>query len=57
VKEALQLLQQLAAEKFYGSVLVKFEAGRVTIIKKEQSIKPAESYYQNNWGGRSGNSY
>jgi len=41
MNELFQLLRQLEAARFYGSVEVKFEAGQVTVIKKTESIKPA----------------
>lgn len=39
--EAISLIRQLARERFYGALTLKFEAGRITTIKKEQTIKPA----------------
>jgi len=39
--EALNLIRQLVRERFYGALTLKFEAGRITTIKKEQTIKPA----------------
>jgi hypothetical protein len=42
VNEAIELIRQLGRERFYGALTLKFEAGRLTIIKKEQTIKPAE---------------
>jgi hypothetical protein len=41
MNEALELIRQLARERFYGALTLKFEAGRVTTIKKEQTIKPS----------------
>ena len=38
----LHYLRELAARKFWGSVTLKFEAGRVVHIKKEESVKPDE---------------
>jgi hypothetical protein len=43
MNEAFDLIGQLARERFYGAVTIKFEAGRITIIKKEQTIKPSTS--------------
>jgi hypothetical protein len=40
MNEAVELIRQLARERFYGAVTLKFEAGQITIIKKEQTIKP-----------------
>jgi hypothetical protein len=39
--EALNLISQLARDRFYGALTLKFEAGRVTTIKKEETFKPA----------------
>lgn len=33
-------LIELARKKFYGEVRVKFEAGEVMIVRKEESFKP-----------------
>jgi hypothetical protein len=40
MNEAIELLRQLAHERFYGALTLKFEAGRITTLKKEQTIKP-----------------
>lgn len=34
-----ELLKEMFKQDFYGSVEVKFEAGRVTIVRKTQSVK------------------
>jgi len=36
----IEMLHQLARARFYGALTLKFEAGRITTIKKEQTIKP-----------------
>ena len=36
------LLNQLQSERFYGAVTLKFEAGQIVIIKKEQTLKPRD---------------
>ncbi len=36
------LIQELSDAKFYGSLTLKFEAGKVVILKKEETLKPAE---------------
>jgi hypothetical protein len=38
MNEAIDLLRQLARERFYGALTLKFEAGRITALKKEQTI-------------------
>jgi hypothetical protein len=40
--EIIALVRQLIRERFYGALTLKFEAGRITTIKKEQTIKPAD---------------
>jgi hypothetical protein len=35
----IELLHQLVRERFYGALTLKFEAGHITTIKKEQTIK------------------
>jgi hypothetical protein len=42
MNEAIELVRQLVRERFYGALTMKFEAGKVTTIKKEQTIKPSE---------------
>jgi len=41
MNEAIELIRQLVRERFYGALTLKFEAGHLTIIKKEQTIKPS----------------
>ena len=41
MNEALELVRQLVRDRFYGALTLKFEAGQITTIKKEQTIKPA----------------
>jgi hypothetical protein len=40
MEETFALIRRLATERFYGSVTLKFEAGQVVILKKEETIKP-----------------
>jgi hypothetical protein len=50
MNELIQLLRQLEASRFYGSVEVKFEVGQITVIRKTESIKPGASDHRNNRG-------
>jgi hypothetical protein len=34
------LLQSLANSKFYGALVLKFEAGKIVLLRKEETIKP-----------------
>lgn len=49
MNDAIELIRCLSRERFYGAVTVKFEAGKVVCLKKEETIKPA------NRGNLSGN--
>ncbi len=40
MNELTQLLRQLEAARFYGSLEVKFEAGKVTLIRRTETINP-----------------
>ena len=42
MNEAIELVRQLSRERFYGALTLRFEAGRITTIKKEQTIKPTD---------------
>lgn len=42
MEEILRLLQKLAYDRFYGSLTMKFEAGRVVVLKKEETLKPTD---------------
>ena len=44
----LTMLRQLEAEHFYGSVELKYEAGRVVLIRKSETLKPTEPNHGNN---------
>ncbi len=46
--EIFALIRRLAIEKFYGSITLKFEAGQVVVLKKEETIKPKD--YRDNRG-------
>ena len=35
----LELIKILAVNRFYGKLVISFEAGRVAHLKKEESIK------------------
>jgi len=35
-----KLLQQVEREKFYGTISPKYSAGRLDLIRKEETIKP-----------------
>jgi hypothetical protein len=39
MNETIELLKRLAREHFYGAVTVKFEAGNVVYLKKEETFR------------------
>lgn len=41
MNETIELLKNLSREGFYGAVTIKFEAGNVVYVKKEETLKPA----------------
>jgi hypothetical protein len=40
MNELFELIQQLVREGFYGALTIKFEAGNVVVLKKEETLKP-----------------
>jgi len=46
--ETLRLIRELHQQRFYGSLTLKFEAGEIVVVKKEETIKPAN--YRDNRG-------
>ena len=36
------LIRELAESRFYGSLTLKFEAGKVVTLKKEETLKPQD---------------
>ncbi len=42
LKEVVLYLSRLARERFYGSVELKFEAGRVVVIRVNRTLKPED---------------
>jgi hypothetical protein len=41
-KSAIDYLHRLASEKFWGALTIKFEAGRIVHIRREENLKPEE---------------
>lgn len=54
VEQAHALLSELAAAHFYGAVEVRFDNGKITVIKKTESIKPTSGDPRNNRGSHNG---
>jgi len=36
----LKILNNLVKTRFYGKIILQFEAGNITLIKKEETLKP-----------------
>jgi hypothetical protein len=43
MNELSQLLRELEATRFYGSLELKFEAGKLVLLKKTETLKPTQS--------------
>jgi hypothetical protein len=41
------LITELEADRFYGNVELRFEAGKVVLLKKTETIKPNNGYRDN----------
>lgn len=52
-----QVLSQLANERFYGSVELKFEAGCVVLLRKTETIKPNKRGDRDSRGQQNERSY
>lgn len=46
--ELIEMLKKLEQGRFYGSLEIKLEAGKVVLIRKSESFKPTEPNYGNN---------
>jgi hypothetical protein len=42
LSNTIRLLARLGREKFYGKIVISFEAGAITTLRKEETIKPAD---------------
>jgi hypothetical protein len=42
MRKLIELIQRLIDSRFYGELLLKFEAGKVVFCKKTESIKLGE---------------
>jgi hypothetical protein len=46
-----RVLSQLEHDRFYGSVEIKYEAGKIVLLRKTETIKPGPEGYRMNRGG------
>jgi hypothetical protein len=44
------LLQEMARRRFYGSLEIKLEAGKVVLLRKTETIKPVADDCRDNRG-------
>ena len=49
-QNATEILRELEKVGFYGSVEIKFEAGRVVLIRKTETIRPTVENCRENRG-------
>jgi hypothetical protein len=47
MKTTSQMLNELEAQGFYGTLEIKFEAGHVVLLKKTETLKPTQNYGDN----------
>lgn len=45
-----QLLLELERQRFYGSLEIKLEGGKVVLLRKTETIKPTEENRRDNRG-------
>ena len=45
-----ELLRSLEAGRFYGSLELKYESGRIVVARKTESLKLSEPDFRNNRG-------
>jgi hypothetical protein len=48
------LLEEMARRRFYGSLEIKLEAGKVVLLRKTETIKPVADDCRGNRGGKNG---
>jgi hypothetical protein len=47
MNELIEMLKKMEQGRFYGSLEIKFEAGKIVLIRKSESFKPADPTYRN----------
>jgi hypothetical protein len=48
--ELIAMLRQLEAARFFGSLELKFESGKVVLLKKTETLKPMQPSCGDNRG-------
>jgi hypothetical protein len=46
----IEMLSTLCRDRFYGSVEIKFEAGKPVLLRKTETIRPVDENYRENRG-------
>jgi hypothetical protein len=47
-----EVLRDLERDRFFGSLEIKFEAGRAVLLRKTETLKPANESCRDNRGDR-----
>jgi len=42
MQNTVRLLSRLCAERFYGKLVISIEDGKITLLRKEENIRPSE---------------
>jgi hypothetical protein len=42
MNKLINFIKDLISKRFYGSLLIKFESGKIVYLKKEETIKLSE---------------
>lgn len=50
MRELAEMLRELESARFYGSLEVKFEAGRIILLRKTETLKPMQPSCGDNRG-------
>jgi hypothetical protein len=50
--ELTEILHELQRERFFGSLELRFESGRVVLVRKTETLKPTAECCRDNRGQR-----
>jgi hypothetical protein len=54
MQTTIETLCELERQRFFGTLEIKFEAGRVVLMRKTETIKPTLENYRNTRGNDDG---
>lgn len=54
MESTIETPSELGRSRFFGTLEIKFEAGRVVLLRKTETIKPTLEYCRNSRGGDDG---